>query len=181
MSSAAGDLRARPSVTDAADQFADEAVLTEILAEWRERLRGSPDVQPREDARGQRERSLTRALLTAADAREGSPQAAEARSKLAMIAALYAADQPRERLDPGALCEELAHLRHAYSLHLRKQNLGGSTATRRLRAFDRALKLAISAALTGGYHCSEEGEAELKNVLPAIHSDAMPTRQTSDR
>jgi hypothetical protein len=160
-------------VNDAPDRVASETEITEILADWRQRLRGSPDIQPREGERGQRERSLTRALLVAADAREGSPQAAESLGKLAMIAALYGADQPRERLDPGALCEELAHLRQAVWHHLRQKHLSSDTATRRILAFDRALTLALRAALTGGYQCSDADEAELRKVLPAMQTDAI--------
>ena len=141
-------------------RLTNEDAITEILADWRQRLRSSPDLQPREDVRGQRERSLTRALLAAADAGEGSPEDTESLDKLAMIAALYGAEQPRERVDPGALCEELAHLRHAVWHYLRAQRLTTELATRRILAFDRALSLATRAAITGGYR-SVEGETQL--------------------
>ena len=155
VSSAAGDLRAAPDVPDPT-RIANEDAITEILADWRQRLRTSPDLQPREGVRGQRERSLTRALLTAAEAREGSPQATDCLGKLAMIAALYGADQPRDRLDPGALCEELAHLRHAVWHYLRSQRLSTEIAARHILAFDRVLSLATRAALTSGYQCADE-------------------------
>ena len=76
-------------MSEAPDRLSDEHAITEILADWRRRLRNAPDLQPREGVRGQRERSLTRALLAAADAPENSARATESRGKLAMIAALY--------------------------------------------------------------------------------------------
>jgi hypothetical protein len=172
MMSAAGELRAAPDVNDTSERFTGEETITAILADWRGRLRGSPDLQPREGVRGQRERSLTRALLAAADAREGSPQATEALGTLAMIAALYGADQPRERLDPGALCEELGHLRQAVWHYVRQMRLNNEVATRRILAFDRALTLALRAALTGGYQCAD-GDADLAKTLPAIATDSV--------
>jgi len=165
-------------VSEAPDRLSDEHAITEILADWRRRLRNAPDLQPREGVRGQRERSLTRALLAAADAPENSARATESRGKLAMIAALYGADQPRERLDPGALCEELAHLRQAVWHFVRQKRLSADVATRRILAFDRALTLALRAALTGGYQC-EGGDAELMKTLPAMVTDAVgPSRPT---
>jgi hypothetical protein len=166
------------AMNNATDRFTNDDAITEIPADWRRRLRNAPDLQPREGVRGQRERSLTRALLAAADAPENSPHATETLGKLAMIAALYGADQPRERLDPGALCEELAHLRQAVWHFLRGQRLDNELATRRILAFDRALTLALRAALTGGHQC-EGGEAELMKTLPAIVTDAVgPLRPT---
>jgi hypothetical protein len=165
-------------VNDAADRLTGEHAITEILADWRRRLRNAPDLQPREGVRGQRERSLTRALLAAADASENSSSATESLGKLAMIAALYGADQPRERLDPGALCEELAHLRQAVWHFVRQERLSADVATRRILAFDRALSLALRAALTGGYQC-EGGDAELMKTLPAMVTDTVgPSRPT---
>jgi hypothetical protein len=186
MMSAAGELRAAPDVSDTGDRFTGEENITSILADWRRRLRAAPDLQPREGVRGQRERSLTRALLTAADAREGSPEAVESLGRLAMIAALYGADQPRERLDPGALCEELGHLRQAVWHFLREMRLNNEIATRRILAFDRALTLALRAALTGGYECAD-GDAEVAKTLPAITTDSVSQlrrttpRETHDR
>jgi predicted RNA-binding Zn ribbon-like protein len=167
-----------PSVNDATDRLTNDATVTEILADWRRRLRSARDLRPREGVRGQRERSLTRALLAAADAPENSPNATESLGKLAMIAALYGADQPRERLDPGALCEELGHLRQAVWHHLRQRRLNADVATQRILAFDRALTLALRAAVTGGYQC-EGGDSELTKTLPAIATDAVgPSRPT---
>src|SRR3954452_20989994 len=165
--SAAGELRTARLVNDSADRLASEDAITAILNDWRRRLRTASDLEPRQGGRGQRERSLTRALLAAAEAQEGSPQATESLGKLAMIAALYGADQPRERLDPGALCEELAHLRQAVWHFVRQKRLSADVATRRILAFDRALTLALRAALTGGYQC-EGGDAELMKTLPAM-------------
>lgn len=159
-------------MNDSSNRLAGEAAITAILTEWRRRLRASPDLQPREGVRGQRERSLTRALLAAAEARDDSPQAIESLGKLAMIAALYGADQPRERLDPGALCEELGHLRQAVWHHLRDLQLDRDVATRRILAFDRALTLALRAAVTGGYQC-HEGDLDLAKLLPSIASDSV--------
>jgi hypothetical protein len=160
-------------------RIATDEAISAILTDWRRRLRAHPDVEPRQGVRGQRERSLTRALLTAAEARDGTPQAAESLGKLAMIAALYGADQPRERLDPGALCEELGHLRQAVWHHLRGMRLDNATKTQRILAFDRALTLALRAAITGGYQCGES-ETELLKSLPAIGTDHIgqprPTR-----
>jgi len=94
-----------------------------------------------------------------------------------MIAALYGAEQPRERLDPGALCEELAHLRDAVWQYLRRQQLARDDATDRILAFDRALSVALRAALTGGYRCGDE--ADLQQMLPAIVTDTVsPLRVT---
>ena len=95
-----------------------------------------------------------------------------------MIAALYGADQPRERLDPGALCEELGHLRQAVWHHLRDMHLENELATRRILAFDRALTLALRAAITGGYQ-NIDGDAELPKALAAICGDSVgPLRPT---
>jgi predicted RNA-binding Zn ribbon-like protein len=94
-------------------------------------------------------------LLAVAETGEGSPQATDSLSKLTMIAALYGADQPRDRVDPGALCEELAHLRHAVWHYLRAQRLNADVATKKMLAFERALTLATRAALTGGYESTE--------------------------
>lgn len=169
------------------DRLVSEEALNAILTDWRQRLRSAPDLKPREGVRGQRERSLTKALLAAADTSEGTPQATESLGKLAMIAALYGADQPRDRLDPGALCEELGHLRQAVWRYLREEHLSRETATRRILAFDRALTLALRAAITGGYQCSD-GDAELLTTLPAMTTDSVsalrPThvaRPTNDR
>jgi hypothetical protein len=163
-----------------ADKIATDETISAILTDWRRRLRAAPDLKAREGARGQRERSLTRALLAAAEAREGSAQATESLGKLAMIAASYGADQPRERLDPGALCEELGHLRQAVWHHLRGRHLDRETATRRILAFDRALTLALRAALLGGYHCTEADAELLKVALPEVGTDHVgrprPTR-----
>lgn len=164
------------------DRLTDDKAITEILAEWRRRLRASPDGRPRQGGRGHRERSLTRALLEAANARQrSSSEDVEALSKLAMIAALYGADQPRERLDPGALCDELSHLREAVWQYLRRQHFASEVATERILAFDRALSVALRAALTGGYRCGD-GAGELQQqVLPAIVTDAVgPTRPTTE-
>ncbi len=154
MSSAAGDLRDCAGVNDAPDRLTNDDAITEILADWRRRLRTASDGAPaREGVRGHSERSLTRALLAAAAAPEDTPQATESLGKLAMIAALYGADHPRERLDPGALCDELSHLRQAVWHYLKRKRL---EADKRILAFDRALSLAMRAAITGGYQCRAE-------------------------
>jgi hypothetical protein len=159
-------------VKNTPDRLVSDEAITAILTDWRRRLRGEPDLQPREGVRGQRERSLARALLLAGEAREDSPQATESLGKLAMIAALYGADQPRERLDPGALCEELGHLRQAVWHYLRELHLANDVATERILGFDRALTLALHAALTGGYQCAE-GDSVLLNTLPAMATDSV--------
>jgi predicted RNA-binding Zn ribbon-like protein len=154
-------------------RLTDDKAITEILAEWRRRLRASPDLKPRQGGRGQRERSLTRALLEAASAqRRSASDDVEALGKLAMIAALYGAEQPRERLDPGSLCEELSHLREAVWQYLKRQQLPIQAAAERILSFDRALSVALRAALTGGYRCGDD----LRNVqqmLPAIVTDTV--------
>ena len=158
-------------------RLTDDRAITEILAEWRRRLRASPDLQPRQGGRGHRERSLTRALLEAASAGRRSPtEDVEALGKLAMISALYGAAQPRERLDPGALCEELSHLREAVWQYLKRQHLASEVATERILAFDRALSVALRAALTGGYQCSGT-MGDLQQVLPAIATDSIAPLQ----
>ena len=167
-----------PAVNDSTSRLAGDAAITAILTDWRRRLRASRDLQPRQGVRGQRERSLTRALLAAAESREGTPQATESLGKLAMIAALYGADQPRERLDPGALCEELGHLRQAVWHHLRQLQLDSETATCHILAFDRALTLALRAALTGGYQCAES-ELDLGKLLPSIATDSVSALRPS--
>lgn len=163
------------------DRLTDDTAITEILAEWRRRLRSSPDVRPRQGGRGHRERSLARALLEAASARHRSPtEDVEALSKLAMIAALYGVNQPRERLDPGALCEELSHLREAVWQYIRRLHLASEVATERILAFDRALSVALRAALTGGYRCTD-AVGDLQEVLPAIVTDTVaPLRATPE-
>ena len=179
VTSAANELRVDRDVNNVNDRLANDEAITKILTDWRRRLRAEPDLQPREGVRGHRERSLTRALLAAAEAREGTPQATESLGKLAMIAASYGADQPRERLDPGALCEELGHLRQAVWHYLRELHLSSEDATCQILAFDRALTLALRAAVTGGYHCAD-GDAELLKTLPAIASDSVsPLRPTT--
>ena len=161
-----------------ANRLHSDEALTAILTEWRRRLRASPDLAPRQGVRGHRERSLTRALLDAAEANDGTPQSTESLGKLAMIAALYGADQPRERLDPGALCEELGHLRQAVWHYVREMHLDSELATRRILSFDRALTLALRAALTGGYQ-TVDGDAELPKTLTAICGDNVgPLRPT---
>jgi hypothetical protein len=166
---------------DDIDRLTDDTAITEILADWRKRLRASPDLKPRQGGRGQRERSLTRALLEAAGAHHRSAnEDVEALGKLAMIAALYGAEQPRERLDPGALCEELAHLRQSVWYYLRRQKLRTEDATERILAFDRALSVALRAAITGGYSCGD-GMADIQQMLPAIVTDTVsPLRLTSE-
>ncbi|HEY2854036.1 MAG TPA: hypothetical protein VGJ18_14370 [Gemmatimonadaceae bacterium] len=153
------------------DRLHTDEALSAILTDWRRRLRASPDLAPRQGVRGQRERSLTRALLAAAEPREGT-QSTESLGKLAMIAALYGADQPRERLDPGALCEELGHLRQAVWHYVRHMHLESEMATRRILAFDRALTLALRAALTGGYQTIDD-DADLPKTLAAICGDSV--------
>lgn len=166
VANAAGDLRATRGVNDATDRLTNDDAIGEILADWRRRLRNASDGAPaRQGGRGQRERSLTRALLAAATAPENSPQATESLGKLAMIAALYGADQPRERLDPGALCAEFAHLRQAVWGYLKQKRVAADAATKQILGFDRALTLAMHAAIQGGYqsepantsYCRTEG------------------------
>ena len=169
---AAGDLPV-PSPVNETNRFTDDAAITEILADWRRRLRASPDLEPRQGGRGHRERSLTRALLEAASAQQRSAtEDVEALGKLAMIAALYGADQPRERLDPGALCEELSHLREAVWQYLKRQQMTSQLATERILAFDRALSVALRAALTGGYRCGDD-LGEVQRMIPAIVTDTV--------
>ena len=163
------------------DDTASENQVSEILSGWRQRLRGSPDIQPREGLRGQRERALTRALLEAAESRaSGESEDEEALRKLAMVAALYGADQPRDRVDPGALCEELGHLRQAVWQHLREAKLEHDAVTERILAFDRALGIALRAALTGGFRCEPDQLPEWSGNVDAIVADTVaPPRPSS--
>ena len=137
--------------------------LQAILADWRRRLRKARDSRPRDGARGARERALASALLDAARAQEGTPEDEESLRKLAMIAALYGAEQ-RERMDPGALCEELGHLGQSVWHHLRHLRLDPEAATRRILALDRALSVALRAALSSGFRCAPEQVAALAPV-----------------
>jgi len=124
----------------------------EILEDWRGRLRASPDVRPRTGERGQSEQALVRALLNAASGASESagetPIDDERLQTLVLMSALYGANKPRERLDPQALYEEMAELRHAVWHHLRGQGLAPQTATDRILRFDRALSTALRAALS---------------------------------
>ena len=152
------------------DGLAGDDEVAELLSGWRQRLRGSPELTPREGLRGQRERALTRALLTAAEAPRGGEE--DALRRLAMVAALYGADQPRDRIDPGALCEELGHLRQAVWHHLKQTNLEREAVTERILAFDRALTIALRAALTGGFRCEPERYPDWSKRVDEIVGDA---------
>ena len=187
---AAGDLprfRCMPDLPEQAaneafagadDGAARDALVAEIVDGWRQRLRGSPDLQPREGLRGQRERALARALLAAAEVHvEGSvgrEEDEEAFRKLAMAAALYGADMPRDRLDPGALCEELGHLRQEVWHHLRQANLEREVVTERILSFDRALTIALRAALTGGFRCEPESVPGWPGALDTLGPNDTP-------
>ena len=157
-----------------AEKVPSEEEVSAILAAWRERLRGSRDVQPREGLRGRREQALTRALLAAAEQqRQSQAPSEEALRKLTMVAALYGADQPRDRLDPGALCEELGHLRQAAWEYMRHGSAEHRAVTERILAFDRALSIALRAALTGGFRCEPDQFPQWSERLDAIVSESM--------
>lgn len=156
------------------EKAASEEEVSAILAAWRERLRGARNLQPREGLRGRREQALTRALLVAAEERSRAQgPSEEALRKLTMVAALYGADQPRDRLDPGALCEELGHLRQAAWEYMRHGNAEHRAVTERILAFDQALSIALRAALTGGFRCEPEQFPQWSERLDAIVSESM--------
>jgi hypothetical protein len=166
--------RSDRAIHGSAERAPSEDEVSAILAAWRERLRGSRNLQPREGLRGRRERALTRALLAAAEHQSQAQEPSEeALRKLTMVAALYGADQPRDRLDPGALCEELGHLRQAAWEHLRHGNLEHRAVTERILAFDRALTIALRAALTGGFRCEPDQYPQWSERLDAIVAESM--------
>ena len=163
--------------------LSQENDVNEILQDWRGRLRQSPDVRPRTGERGQREQALVRALLGAASfvCSPGNEQASDEDrlQTLVLMSALYGANKPRERLDPQALCEELAELRHAVWHYLRVRKLAPEIATDCILHFDRALSVALRAAIAGGYRADiaeVASQCDLPETLRALVTDGMVTQ-----
>lgn len=121
-----------------------ETLTEEILSAWRDRLRREPDAAPRTDDRGTRERCLVSSLLRASRADDD----AQALAALAAAAASYSAGHPRARLDVTCICDELGLLHDTAWRRLRGDDRKASyTAAERLIRFDRALAVAIKAAV----------------------------------
>lgn len=140
-----------------------DRMTSEILRQWRDRLRRRADDRPRSGDRGERERLLVAALLRASNAKDDAILPG-----LAAAAAQYGAGQRHDRLDPGGLCDELSCLRHIVWNKLKSKEPTVDKAVDRILRFDRALSIVVKAAVTAGYSpriggkapCPEERVAE---------------------
>src|SRR5690349_13042376 len=83
-----------------------EHLTSEVLRQWRQRLRRRSDERPRTGDRGESERLLVGALLRASSSNDDTILPG-----LAAAAAQYGAGQRRDRPDPASLCDELSCLR----------------------------------------------------------------------
>jgi hypothetical protein len=152
-------------------------VLT-LISDWRRRLRAEPDERPREGERGLREQALVRALLAAASApQEGVADQAMLHA-LAVEAANYGADQPRHRLDPEALVAEMSVLRDVVWRLFRDGGSASHDLTDRILRFDRALSVAIRAALVGGFSDDGAARSRIPEQLRMIVAGASPPART---
>jgi hypothetical protein len=153
----------------------EDPEVSEILDDWRCRLRSSTDARPRTGERGQRERALVRALLALATEQGGSQPSSheEQLQSLAWAGAMYGANMPRERIDPQALCEELAELRHAVWHQLRAQPLAPQQRTERILRFDNALSVALRSALMGGYRATPYHGSQWPESFSEIFADCI--------
>ena len=130
------------------------APLDVVLSRWRSRLRRTPDALPRSGDRGESERLLVANLLRTTEFYEATDE--HSLSALAAAAAQYGVGQRRERIDPGALCEELGSLRGVVWEFLKEANRTDyERSLKRILAFDRALSIVIRAALRAGYDADE--------------------------
>jgi transposase-like protein len=118
----------------------------DILQRWRRRLRRRADDRPRSGDRGESERLLVAALLRASSSKDDSILPG-----LAAAAAQYGSGQRRDRLDPGALCDELSCLRNIVWSELKSHEPTVHKAVDRILQFDRALSIVVKAAMTAGY------------------------------
>jgi hypothetical protein len=140
-----------------------DRLTTEILRQWRSRLRYRSDDRPRSGDRGERERLLVASLLRASSSKDDTILPG-----LAAAAAQYGAGQRHDRIDPGGLCDELSCLRHIVWSKLKSNEPNVDKAVDRILRFDRALSIVVTAAVTAGYSvpiagktpCSEERVAK---------------------
>jgi hypothetical protein len=158
------------------------AQILALIGDWRRRLRAEADERPRAGERGMREQALVRALLAAASApREGVADQALLHA-LAVEAANYGADQPRHLLEPEALVAEMSVLRDVVWQRFRDGGTPARDLTDHILRFDRALSVAIRAALVGGF--SDDGAArsrvpeQLRTIVAGV---ASPARVRSTR
>ena len=167
-----------------------EHLTTSILRRWRQRLRRRADARPRGGDRGESERLLVGALLRASSAQDDTILPG-----LAAAAAQYGAGQRRDRLDPGGLCDELSSLRQIVWSELKSHQSSVHEAVDRILLFDRALSIAVKAAVTAGYAdktfsglppCSESeneanrsGEPRVPNENEAAPSAITPIAESA--
>ena len=123
-----------------------EYLTSDILRGWRQRLRRRPNDEARSGDRGESERLLVAALLRASNSGDDALLPG-----LAAAAAQYGAAQRRERLDPGALCDELSLLRQIVWVELKSLDPTLQKAAARILRFDRAVSIVVKAALAAGY------------------------------
>src|SRR4051794_15602024 len=133
------------AAADSAPRDVDH-LTSDVLRRWRILLRRHADDRPRAGDRGESERLLVATLLRASNATDDAMLPA-----LAAAAARYGTDQRRDRLDPGGLCHELAHLRQIVWSELRSDGSPLRDAVDRILRFDRALSIVVTAALKAGY------------------------------
>lgn len=138
-----------------------ERLTDDILPQWRQRLRRRSDDRPRTGDRGDSERLLVAALLRASSSKDDAILPG-----LAAAAAQYGALQQRDRIDPGALCDELTCLRHIVWSELRSRQSNVNDAVDHILRFDRALSIVVKAAVAAGY-----AEKTLSGERPCTESD----------
>ena len=147
-----------------------DGLTSDILQQWRQRLRRHSDDRPRTGDRGESERLLVSALLRAASSKDDAMLPA-----LAAAAAQYGAGQRRDHIDPGGLCDELTCLRHIVWSQLKSRHPNVNEAVDRILRFDRALSIAVKAAMTAGYEektlsgeppCSERASDDNQSGRP---------------
>ena len=158
------------------------AQILALIGDWRRRLRAEPDERPRGGERGLREQALVRALLTAASAPREDVADQAALHALAVEAANYGADQPRHLLEPEALVAEMSALREVVWQRFRDGDSPAHDLTDHILRFDRALSVAIRAALVGGF--SEDGAARSRvpeQLRMIVAGASAPARVRSTR
>lgn len=140
-----------PDEAAATERADSRAFLPLVLSKWRRQLRGTPEAPARSGERGDCEYVLVANLLRVTDSDDEANLAA-----LAAVAARYGASDRRQRIDPGALCEEFSALRMIVWELLEDQYEGtGEQSVTRILRFDRALSIVIRAALRAGYDPDE--------------------------
>jgi hypothetical protein len=169
-----GQIRMAESAKDvsAADV---ERLTTEVLRLWRQRLRRLADDRPRTGERGESERLLVSALLRVSDTETEDSLAA-----LAAAAANYGAAERRSRLDPGALCDELAYLRDIVWRQLKAMEASTHQAVGRILRFDRALSVAMKAAVSAGYPRALRESAQCELPSASASGEASSRKQQRD-